>query len=304
MMLLLSGILLLTRVCQAWSECVSGCVVPGTLGGQVLLPCLYKEKGPIPLESARVYWQTARNEVAYNFLNGRPEERYVKPHYSGRTIIPKAELQKGNLSLQMNNVNVKDDGKYSCILIVRRKKVGECQIQLQVAAPYQPPMLSASPGDVLDVGLPVNLSCRSSGGFPAPVLNWTDDAGRPLPLNMEENTSVAADPITGLYNVSSNIRIIAPLGMSVRCSILNRRTSEHLHSSVWTYTHTDSGSQSDAGYPQYLIALSVSISAVVCVGLIVAIICSHRGRYRGVPSTDTAENPAKSEPSMTELQAI
>ncbi|XP_060708603.1 CD276 antigen homolog [Hemiscyllium ocellatum] len=303
-MLLLSGILLLSRVCHAWSECGSGCVVPGLIGGQVLLPCLYKEKGPLPLQSARVFWQNARNDVAYYFLDGTLGERYMTHRYSGRTTIPKAELQKGNLSLQMNNINVKDDGKYSCILTVRNKKVHECQIQLQVAAPYQTPVLSASQGDVLDMGLPVNLSCISSGGFPAPVLNWTDDAGRPLPPDTEEKTTVAADPRTGLYNVSSTIRIIAPLGMSVRCSIFNRRTSEHLHSSVWTYSHTNSGSQSDTGYPQYLIALSVSITAVVCVGLIAAIICSHRGRYRGVPTTDTAENPSKTDPSMTELQVI
>ncbi|XP_048450400.1 CD276 antigen-like [Rhincodon typus] len=298
MKLLLPSVVFLLQVLQACSDCAPGHTVTGLVGGQAILPCIYEVTGPVSLTSARLYWQFPPKKVAYAFLEGKPEEQYVESHYRGRTTVPKTELIRGNFSLQLNNLTVKDDVEYHCYFFLNNRKAYECQLQLHIAAPYQPPVLSASRGESLGAGLPVNLSCHSFGGFPAPVVNWTDDAGRPLGRDTEVNTSVEQDPVSGLYNVTSSVRIIAAVGTSVRCSVFNSRIQQRLDSIVWAYTSSNTSLPFKAAHPQYLIILYVSAAVIVCVCFVVAILCTRSKRYRGVRTVDR-QNHIKVDSSAT-----
>ncbi|XP_059497274.1 CD276 antigen-like [Stegostoma tigrinum] len=274
----------LLQVLRACSDSAPGRAVTGLVRGQALLPCIYEVMGPVSLTSARIYWQFSPEKVAYVFSNGKPEEQYVESYYRGRTTVPKTELVRGNLSLQLSNLTVKDDVEYHCYFFLNDKKVHACHLRLYIAAPYQPPVLSASQGESLGAGLAVNLSCHSFGGFPAPVVNWTDDAGRPLGRDAEVNTSVEQDPVSGLYNVTSSLRIVAAVGTSVRCSVFNSRIQQRLDSIVWAYASSNTSLPFRTANPHYLIALYVTVAVIACVCLLIAIVWIWNKKFRGVRS--------------------
>ncbi|NWZ86057.1 CRTAM protein, partial [Poecile atricapillus] len=101
------------------------------------------------------------------FLNAQRvlrDQRYKLLRYS-----------KDELSIQLSNVTVQDEGIYSCFYYSRHFQSKSLNVEI-LAAP-SPPVLEISQ----DEGRGIKLSCYSQGSKPQPQISWLLDNGVELP---------------------------------------------------------------------------------------------------------------------------
>ncbi|XP_078391687.1 CD276 antigen homolog [Cetorhinus maximus] len=209
-----------------WSDCGPRCAVTGLLGGQVTLPCTYKEKETFSLSSVRLYWQTDQKDLVYGYYDGQRDETHQKQQYKGRAIGFETEIQSGNLSLRIHNLTINDENKYICYFFVDTKKVLECHVQLQITAHFSRPVILGPQQEDIRPGEEVKLTCQSSGGYPEPLVNWTDTGGNSLPGQSQVDTTMQPDPVSGLWNVTSVLRVNITVTSTFLCSFFNIWTQE------------------------------------------------------------------------------
>ncbi|NWU03686.1 CRTAM protein, partial [Urocynchramus pylzowi] len=101
------------------------------------------------------------------FLNAQQvlrDQRYKLLHYS-----------QDELSIQLSNLTVQDEGIYKCFYYSRRVKNKSQNVEILAAPSY--PVLEVSQ----DEGRGIKLSCYTQGGRPQPQISWLLDNGIELP---------------------------------------------------------------------------------------------------------------------------
>lgn len=104
------------------------------LGGSITLPCSVET--PLPVEGLKVEWKKTGGEAyVHLFQNGevRPEAQY--PSYRGRAHFFPEQIFKGNFSIQLENITVKDTGIYRCVVYFDQD-VGEIPVTIQHVGMY------------------------------------------------------------------------------------------------------------------------------------------------------------------------
>ncbi|XP_034063307.1 butyrophilin-like protein 8 [Gymnodraco acuticeps] len=89
------------------------------LGGDVILPCVVQPQ--INMEDLTVMWWRPEILVDPNwYVHLYPEKQHQEaqtmPSYAGRTEMFADGLKLGNVSLQIRNLKLSDDGRYRCII--------------------------------------------------------------------------------------------------------------------------------------------------------------------------------------------
>ncbi|XP_078064207.1 CD276 antigen homolog, partial [Mustelus asterias] len=272
------------------------------IGGEATLPCVHVAKTGRWPQSARLYWQVGPQNVVYAYYEGQTQSDHQNAKYKGRAMAFESEIRDGNLSLQINNLTIRDGNDYTCYFLVNNRKIYECLVQLQIAAHSSQPVIRTQD---IRLGEEVNLSCQSSGGFPKPVFNWTYSGGNSLPIGSQVNTSAQSDPSSGLWNVTSVLRVNVTSNSTFLCSVFNPRTQERQDSELWTYTthHAEKVSSQ----PQYLISLSVGVAVLSCVPVVAAIIIvlvKRRNEYTGVARADGTVEETRTHNTATEMHPL
>ncbi|XP_051901498.1 CD276 antigen-like [Pristis pectinata] len=206
--------------------------VVGLKGEPVTLPCVDKDGRPSS-PNTLVSWQKGNEMVHVQNGRGRLREQQDAV-YRNRTGMDAQGFSQGNFSLTFGPLRLADEGKYQCIVLEepQRDKLHNAEVRLYVGASYStpsivgPPLGDTSPGDV------VNLTCLSSGGYPQPVVNWTDGESRPL-VNVSSEDEMGQDQGSKLWNVSSVIWVTVTPNSSFICTVRNPRTGEICRSSPW-----------------------------------------------------------------------
>ncbi|XP_038558288.1 putative selection and upkeep of intraepithelial T-cells protein 1 homolog [Micropterus salmoides] len=131
------------------------------------------------------------------------------------------ELSKGNVSLQIFNVEISDAGKYSCFLRSLQK---EASIQLIVGAVSSPIIQVVS-----DNSDSVVFQCESEGWYPEPEVFWLDGEGNLLSAGPTETVRGPDD----LYTVSSRVTVEKRHSNSFTCRVqqkdINQTRDTHIH---------------------------------------------------------------------------
>ncbi|ROK15814.1 Selection and upkeep of intraepithelial T-cells protein 8 [Anabarilius grahami] len=99
------------------------------LGGSITLPCSVET--PFPVEELKVEWKkTGEEAYMHLFQNGevRPEAQY--PSYRDRAHFFPEQIFKGNFSILLENITVKDTGIYRCVVYFDQD-VGEIPVTIQ-----------------------------------------------------------------------------------------------------------------------------------------------------------------------------
>ncbi|KAK9964778.1 hypothetical protein ABG768_005922 [Culter alburnus] len=99
------------------------------LGGSITLPCSVET--PLPVEGLKVEWRkTGEEAYVHLFQNGedRPEAQY--PSYRDRAHFFPEQIFKGNFSILLENITVKDTGIYRCV-VYSDQDVGEIPVTIQ-----------------------------------------------------------------------------------------------------------------------------------------------------------------------------
>ncbi|XP_062374203.1 butyrophilin subfamily 1 member A1-like isoform X2 [Sardina pilchardus] len=190
-------LLILVPVCGASVPDTFAVFVPdGPLsvwkGSSIILPC---SLSPAFTESLEVRWHRPDEFKTPVLLYEKQQiqQQPADPQYKGRVRLV-GELQKGNLSLEIDNVQLADSGDYVCYVSAKTLyKVA--QIHLVVKAMGTPPIISDSDGGSGQV----NVTCESEGWSPQPTLTWRNKGGAEIPSESHHS----APDANGLVSVTS-----------------------------------------------------------------------------------------------------
>ncbi|XP_078142319.1 CD276 antigen homolog [Centroberyx gerrardi] len=201
--------------------------VSATVGGSVLIPCsLNLSVHPVKL---RFYWQEDDSVNILFFWDKNGMEGSRAEQYRNRSRAFNTEFSSGNVSIILDNVNMEDDQKtiwVSAALLDENNNsvqdfTKECKSTLQVAAPYQ--------GPVLTINKTTNTAtCTAHGGYPEPQVSWTgvNKSNSALRDLHEAQTSSEQNPRDKTYTVTSTVSVKDL--KSVICKVCNPRSNESI----------------------------------------------------------------------------
>uniref|UniRef100_W5K8K7 Uncharacterized protein n=1 Tax=Astyanax mexicanus TaxID=7994 RepID=W5K8K7_ASTMX len=152
---------------------VPGGFIQAKVGSSVLLPC---EMSPaLNAESYEVSWYRPNKEDSLVLLykDLKVQENTGDPQYRGRATLV-GDLQKGYVSLKLENLTVADRGEYVCF-VQSVTWYERASVNLDITVVGSPPVLSLA-----ETGDEVNVTCASDGWSPKPTLTWKDMRGREL----------------------------------------------------------------------------------------------------------------------------
>ncbi|XP_059497235.1 uncharacterized protein LOC125448528 [Stegostoma tigrinum] len=86
--------------------------VSGFAGEQVVLPCIYK--GKIPVSDLLVIWGRRKTEIVHKFVYGNDNLREQDTQFINRTNLFKDQLEKGNWSVLISDLQKTDQDEYQC----------------------------------------------------------------------------------------------------------------------------------------------------------------------------------------------
>ncbi|XP_055505907.1 uncharacterized protein LOC129705966 isoform X5 [Leucoraja erinacea] len=171
------------------------------LNSEVLLECKFTGfTAPLDLRNVGVLWYGPGQEQIYAFETG--EHRRKKPG----TEISDIELSKGDASLLLNNVQLADEGNYTCVVFVTPEKAQKSS-ELRVLA--QPKLHLSTQHVTIETGAEKLVTCDATGFYPeAHNIYWekvskdkteklSHDVFNTLPVRNPDKT----------FNVSSAMRI-------------------------------------------------------------------------------------------------
>ena len=89
--------------------------VNSTVGNQVVLPCSWKSRlGEVAPPACHIQWKTPANTV----FEQRGEQKWQAVEFKDRVEVPEEKLGSGDCSLIINDVQIKDTGRYESFLLM------------------------------------------------------------------------------------------------------------------------------------------------------------------------------------------
>ncbi|XP_058868292.1 butyrophilin subfamily 1 member A1-like [Acipenser ruthenus] len=183
--------------------------VSAHVGSSVLLPC--RISTGVNAVRMEVSWVKNGNETVHVYASGADLESRQSSGFKGRTHLDKEALGAGNVSLQLNNVRVSDEGSYQCY-VLSESWFTDSTMKLKVSALGRSPRFSLAGRLDSDV----TLQCDSEGWFPKPDLQWRNVKGADLTGRAVLTEKPGAD---GLFTLQSALQISEQEADGVICLI-------------------------------------------------------------------------------------
>ncbi|XP_036072822.1 butyrophilin subfamily 2 member A1-like [Oryzias melastigma] len=178
-------------------------------GDTVLMPCWLSP--PQNAEDLVIRWYREENvdTPVMIYIPGRADGVSMDDSYVGRVSFDVKDsksggLKKGDMTLKLINVTIKDEGKYTCY-VSSFQEHKNASMNLNVTETGSSPVLSA----VWREDNTVNVSCESEGWFPQPELRWSEDPDKDRVTFVRDSS--------GLIRVHSWILVAA--SSEVSCSV-------------------------------------------------------------------------------------
>ncbi|KAA0702394.1 hypothetical protein E1301_Tti017012 [Triplophysa tibetana] len=210
------------------------------------------------------------------FINGfdMTQDLNIPLQYKNRTTINQSDL-----SMEMRNISVSDEGFYECIVFKSRETKPQSHvIYLTVTAKYNIPKVTAACSEPSSGVRSCWLSCWASGGYPQGVVRWAE-------LNLSQiidfQNNSHQDPKLKTWNISQSFVYNCNQPVNVSCSIGDAR------SKTTTFCQGDEKFSLDA-------AVISAIAVLLLILFIVPSVCIIRkrcGRRRPVPGDAALEVP-------------
>eukprot|EP00062_Callorhinchus_milii_P002690 gi/632939079/ref/XP_007907562.1/ PREDICTED: CD276 antigen isoform X2 [Callorhinchus milii] len=202
--------------------------VLGIFGEDITLNCSFLTDGNFSLSDLSVIWQlTETKRMVHSYAAQRDQQVDQASSFTNRTSLFHTELQRGNASLLLRQVQIQDEGSFTCF--VRINDYNSAPIMLQVAAPYSKPNLHLEPNKNLKPGDRVSIGCHSAGGYPQAIVVWHDGRGNNLTANV--TTSQVANE-EGLFQISSVISVTLEPNSTYTCIVRNQLLNEETQASA------------------------------------------------------------------------
>ncbi|XP_072526900.1 butyrophilin subfamily 1 member A1-like [Salminus brasiliensis] len=142
-------------------------------GSSVLLPC--GASPSLNVKSYEVRWHrpNRKDNPILLYKDLKVQENAGEPRYRGRVSLV-GDLQKGNVSLKLENLTLADGGEYVCY-VKSIQWYDSASVNLNITVVGLSPLLS-----IAEAGDELNVTCESDGWSPEPTLTWRDKRGRKL----------------------------------------------------------------------------------------------------------------------------
>ncbi|KAG9274966.1 CD276 antigen-like [Astyanax mexicanus] len=229
----------------------------GVYGRAVVLSCSFPVGSSWDEGSTVITWQ--RNlEVVHSFYHSRDQLDRQSSHYADRTSLYHEEMSKGNASLRLERVTLKDEGVYTCSVstqIGSQKK----SFRLKVAAFFPEPHLHIS---LLHNGQ-VDLLLTSQGGYPSPSLQWL--IGNTEDVTEVTQTQLEQDENTKLYSVNSKLNLTRGTNSSITFILKNEDLGQEIRRNIDLFSENEEtgGLQARHQLVIFVVLLVVVTSAAV-----------------------------------------
>ncbi|XP_066518159.1 butyrophilin subfamily 1 member A1-like [Hoplias malabaricus] len=181
--------------------------VSENLGSSAVLSCALSPS--LKLETIEVRWYKNQNDnpvLLYKDL--KVQDNSGDPQYRGRVSLI-GELEKGNISLKLENLKLTDSGEYVCF-VKSNTWYDKANVNLTVKVLGSSPMFSLA-----EAGDQVNVTCASGGWSPKPILIWRDKEGREL----RSRYVYYRTDSEGLVSVSSWLLLSPSVSEWISCSV-------------------------------------------------------------------------------------
>ncbi|XP_060694506.1 uncharacterized protein LOC132824217 [Hemiscyllium ocellatum] len=222
--------LLLYALLSLWSHCAAGALDVTIFPNQTrvimkkdfILKCKFTGYHNLSRTNVGVQWLGPLQKEIYTFDAGKhvPKRQGVK--------LSEADLLKGDASLFLPNVQIDDEGKYTCIVFVTPEK-GEKSSHLLVLA--QPEVHLSTDHITVLTGTERSVSCNVKGFYPKQfALTWEKITNKGKETLEDQFCTGAATPMDdGTFSVSSRVKIEPTLkddGAMYQCTVTHQSGSD------------------------------------------------------------------------------
>ncbi|XP_052000721.1 CD276 antigen-like isoform X2 [Xyrauchen texanus] len=162
-------------------------------GLSVVLGCSFPVEVNMDFGKLVINWQHGKTVVhSYYHRQDQPErQNYI---YKGRTQLFHDQLQAGNASLMLSEIQTVHNGEYKCSVTSETGNYDQ-KLQLLVAAQYDEPEIA-----IQYFCKSVVVSLSSCNGFPEPAVTWST-------TSMGDNVTTMTLDNRGRYRLQSNMTL-------------------------------------------------------------------------------------------------
>ncbi|XP_036439428.1 butyrophilin-like protein 8 [Colossoma macropomum] len=231
--------------------------ISAQIGSSVVLPCGLSTALDIKSYEVRWHRPNKKENPILLYKDLKVQENIGDPQYRGRVSLI-GELQKGNVSLKLENLTLADRGEYVCF-VKSTEWYERGSVILNITVVGSPLLFSLS-----ETGEQVNVTCVSDGWSPNPTLIWRDKRGKELRNSVCHNTDSE-----GLVSVSSWLLFSPSESEWISCSVglSDQEMKEGRVLPLKPVYKTDSVSDSDStlepgvspGWKAFIILLVISL---------------------------------------------
>lgn len=197
--------------------------VVGVYGRPVVLGCVFSSPEGQADGDLVVTWQTAGDSrVVHSFYYGKDQLDLQSSGYHNRTGLYHSELLKGNASLRLEGVDLRDEGRYVCS-VSNKFGAAKAEVELKYAVFYTEPQLTirAHSSNVTFL--------YESEGFPEPHIQWNSDGSDILDPETEVTNSSKHQ---GLYSLRTQLAVQHGRRLNYTFTLRNHLVEQVIHRPV------------------------------------------------------------------------
>ncbi|XP_071020222.1 butyrophilin subfamily 2 member A1-like isoform X2 [Oncorhynchus clarkii lewisi] len=191
-------------------------------GHDVILPCHLSPQTSAVNMDIRWFKEGEFASPLYLYLGGKVTEG---KGYEGRVSVFTQELEKGNMSLLLNNVMASERGIYKCQASYM-DWIQELPVVLQVKQQGSVPRISMRKHHRVFI----QLSCSSENWFPEPNMLWTDSSGKEITSAETERPKQKEGGV--LYSITSHMRIGMDELEGITCVVMSQNQETKMESAL------------------------------------------------------------------------
>ncbi|KAM8770653.1 T-lymphocyte activation antigen CD86 isoform 2-T2 [Rhynchonycteris naso] len=270
------------------------------------LPCNFINSQNISMENLVAFWQNQNKLVLYELYKGKENPTNVDSSYKGR-----ASLGQDKWTLQLNNVQIKDEGLYYCYVHHLKSPQGmipihQKSIDFSVLANYSQPEIMPTSNRTENSDI-INLTCSSVQGYPKPekmfFLLTTVNSTEKYDADMKIDHS----NITGLYNVSISLpfSVTPETNVSIFCVLQPGPTQEQLLSQPYNIDAKPPVQPQPVPdhYTSIVAVVVLALLATVCV-IVAFVKLKKRKKQQPGPSHESEGTRAEGEESQQAKESL
>uniref|UniRef100_A0A8B9HCQ6 Ig-like domain-containing protein n=1 Tax=Astyanax mexicanus TaxID=7994 RepID=A0A8B9HCQ6_ASTMX len=178
------------------------------MGSSSVLPCELSPALNAKTYEVRWHQPNKRDNPILLYEEQKVQENAGDPQYRGRASLV-GDLQKGNVSLKLENLTLADRGEYVCY--VRSSEwYDSASVFLNITVVGSLPVLSFA-----EVGDQLNVTCASDRWSPMPTLIWRDERG----IQLKNSVFMPKTDSEGLVSVRSWLMFSPSDSEWISCSV-------------------------------------------------------------------------------------